>query len=237
MIGDGSKRRAPRIVTGGRCGPWAHAHAAIVDPSRRRWATALFKAALPAVEHFLSPRAWAFSLLGLDAYCALVVGDLAAGRMRDLLTDRLAAAFAATESKDWFWFEDVLAYDNARLAQALLVTGAALKKPPLVKIGFASLRWLMALQTTPDVSIHDPSAQRASAWSKGSTSVRSTAHRGSRSDFSMPCGMEARQRRRVDSWSNACIGLVSGRQRPSSLSLIEPNGGGSWMRARPRSSK
>jgi hypothetical protein len=120
------------------------------DGSRRNWAVALFKAALPAVEHFLSPRAWAFSLLGLDAYCALVVGDLAAGRMRELLVDRLAAAFEATESKDWCWFEDVLAYDNARLAQALLVTATALKRPPLVKIGIASLRWLMALQTTPD---------------------------------------------------------------------------------------
>lgn len=120
------------------------------DASRRRWAAALFKAALPAVEHFLSPRAWAFTLLGLDAYCALVVGDLAAGRMRELLAVRLAAAFETTEGKDWCWFEDVLAYDNARLAQALLVTGTALKKPPLVKIGVASLRWLMALQTTPD---------------------------------------------------------------------------------------
>ena len=120
------------------------------DPSRRRWAAALFKTALPAVEHFQSPRAWAFTLLGLDAYCALVVGDLAASRMRELLVDRLVAAFQATETKDWCWFEDVLAYDNARLAQALLVTGAALKKPPLVRIGLASLRWLMALQTTPD---------------------------------------------------------------------------------------
>ena len=40
------------------------------DPSRRKWAAALFKTALPAVEHFRSPRAWAFTLLGLDAYCA-----------------------------------------------------------------------------------------------------------------------------------------------------------------------
>ena len=120
------------------------------DPSRRRWAAALFKTALPAVEQFRSPRAWAFTLLGLDAYCALVVGDLAAGRMREVLVDRLAAAFHATESKDWCWFEDVLAYDNARLSQAMLVTGAALKRAPLVEIGLASLRWLMALQTTPD---------------------------------------------------------------------------------------
>ena len=31
-----------------------------------------------------------------------------------------------------------------------LLTGAALKRPQLVKVGLTSLRWLMALQTTPD---------------------------------------------------------------------------------------
>jgi glycosyltransferase involved in cell wall biosynthesis len=120
------------------------------DPSRRNWAAALFKTALPAVESFESPRAWAFTLLGLDAYCALVVGDLAAGRMRELLADKLISAFYATETKDWHWFEDVLAYDNARLPHALLLTGEALKRPQFVKVGLASLRWLMTLQTTPD---------------------------------------------------------------------------------------
>ena len=120
------------------------------DPSRRKWAVALFKTALPATEHFRSPRAWAFTLLGLDAYCAVVVGDLTASRLRELFADRLVSAFHATETKDWLWFEDVLAYDNARLPQALLLTGAALKRPQLVKVGLTSLRWLMAQQTTPD---------------------------------------------------------------------------------------
>jgi len=122
------------------------------DPSRRKWAVALFKTALPATEHFQSPRAWAFTLLGLDAYCAVVVGDLTASRLRELFADRLLCAFDVTKSKDWPWFEDVLAYDNARLPQALLLTGAALKRPRFVKVGLTSLRWLMALQTTPDGS-------------------------------------------------------------------------------------
>jgi len=120
------------------------------DPSRRRWAAALFKTALPTTDEFQSPRAWAFTLLGLDAYCAVVVEDLTASRIRESCAGRLASAFHATATKDWPWFEDVLAYDNARLPQALLLTGAALKKPPLVKIGLTSLRWLMALQTTTD---------------------------------------------------------------------------------------
>ena len=66
------------------------------DPSRRRWATALFKTALPAVEEFRSPRAWAFTLLGLDAYCALVVGDLAAAAFENFWPRKLVLAFEAT---------------------------------------------------------------------------------------------------------------------------------------------
>ena len=129
---------------------WALAECARsdTDPSRRRWAAALFKTALPVVEGFSSPRAWAFSLLGLDAYCALQAGDVSAYAMRKLLADRLMALFLASQRKDWLWFEDVLAYDNARLPQALIQTGLATHTPAYVEVGLRSLRWLMSLQTT-----------------------------------------------------------------------------------------
>jgi hypothetical protein len=55
---------------------------------------------------------------------------------------------AATESKDWIWFEDLLAYDNARLPQALIQTGLTTHTPAYVEVGLRSLRWLNALQTT-----------------------------------------------------------------------------------------
>jgi glycosyltransferase involved in cell wall biosynthesis len=129
---------------------WALAECARndTDPSRRKWAAALFKTALAIVEGFSSPRAWAFTLLGLDTYCALEVGDASASRMRKLLADRLMALFFASQRKDWLWFEDVLAYDNARLSQALIQTGLATHTPRYVEIGLQSLRWLMSLQTT-----------------------------------------------------------------------------------------
>ena len=129
---------------------WALAECACkdTDPSRRRWAATLFKTALPAVEEFSSPRAWAFSLLGLDAYCTLVGGDVHANRLRGLLAGRLMSLFSATETKDWVWFEDLLAYDNARLPQALIQTGLTTDTPPYVDVGLRSLRWLMSLQTT-----------------------------------------------------------------------------------------
>jgi glycosyltransferase involved in cell wall biosynthesis len=128
---------------------WALAECARedTDPSRRRWAAALFKTALPAVEDFSSPRAWAFSLLGLDAYCTVVGGDLLANRLRKLLADRLMSVFAATETEDWIWFEDLLAYDNARIPQALIQTGLTTQTRPYVEVGLRSLRWLMEQQT------------------------------------------------------------------------------------------
>jgi hypothetical protein len=117
------------------------------DPSRRAWAAALFQTALPIAEEFSSPRAWAFSLLGLDAYCTPFGGDAPANRIRTLLADRLLSLFSASETKDWTWFEDLLAYDNARLPQALIQTGLATRTPRYVEVGLRSLRWLMSLQT------------------------------------------------------------------------------------------
>ena len=129
---------------------WALAECAgrDADPSRRRWAAALFKTALPVVEEFSSPRAWAFSLLGLDAYCIQVAGDVLANRLRRLLADRLMALFSATATKDWLWFEDTLAYDNARLCQALIQTGLTTHTASYIDVGLRSLRWLNSLQTT-----------------------------------------------------------------------------------------
>jgi glycosyltransferase involved in cell wall biosynthesis len=127
-------------------GECAHSDA---SPSRRSWAASLFAEALPTVEAFLSPRAWAFTLLGLDAYCAAVAKDSFAGRFRHLLADRLIFMMRAVETKDWVWFEDVLAYDNARLPQSLIVTGISTGAPAYVDAGLRSLRWLMTIQKAP----------------------------------------------------------------------------------------
>jgi glycosyltransferase involved in cell wall biosynthesis len=127
---------------------WALAECARrdTDASRRSWAAALFKTALPIVAEFTSPRAWAFSLLGLDAYCGLAIRDPLGDDMRRLLADKLMSLFVATATKDWPWFEDLLAYDNARLPQALIQTGLTTRTLSYVDVGIRSLRWLMSLQ-------------------------------------------------------------------------------------------
>ena len=117
--------------------------------SRRRWAEALFAEALPAIKDFRSPRAWAFTLLGLDAYHAAAPKDFHASSIRNLLADRLMSILSLTETEDWIWFEEGLAYDNARLPQALIVTGISMGVTEYIEAGLRSLRWLMTLQTAP----------------------------------------------------------------------------------------
>lgn len=119
------------------------------DRSRRNWAKALFKAALPTVEAFTSPRAWAFTLLALDAYCPSAADDVSANRLRAVLADRLMTALAVKRAGGWVWFEDVLAYDNARLPQALIQTAATTGNTRYAVAGLRSLRWLMSQQTAP----------------------------------------------------------------------------------------
>jgi len=129
---------------------WALGECARSDsrPSRQRWAASLFAEALPSVEHFHSPRSWAFTLLGLDGYCAAVAEDLRARELQRLLADRLMYILSSVETTDWVWFEDGLAYDNARLPQALIATGVSTGAAAYVAAGLRSLRWLMALQTS-----------------------------------------------------------------------------------------
>jgi hypothetical protein len=128
---------------------WALGECACSDisPSRRLWAANLFDEALPSAEEFQSPRAWAFSLLGLRAYCSVVPGNEFAARLRDVLANRLISILASVETEEWVWFEEGLAYDNARLPQALLLTGIATGTPAYTMAGLRSLRWLVTQQT------------------------------------------------------------------------------------------
>jgi hypothetical protein len=59
------------------------------------------------------------------------------------------ACLMAVETPDWGWFEAGLAYDNARLPQALMLTGMATQTAAHIDAGLRSLRWLMTRQTAP----------------------------------------------------------------------------------------
>jgi glycosyltransferase involved in cell wall biosynthesis len=119
------------------------------DRVRAQWARALFAEALATVEGFTSPRAWAFTLLGLHHYCPVCPQDRAAERLRRVLAERLEGLLRACEDPGWVWFEDRLSYDNTRICEALIVTGGSIGAPALTEAGLRSLRWLLEIQTAP----------------------------------------------------------------------------------------
>jgi glycosyltransferase involved in cell wall biosynthesis len=130
---------------------WALGECALHDSdrSRRRWAMELFARASPVVAQFHSPRAWAFTLIGLDAFCRAVPADKAAQNLRTTLSKRLTHLEHLVSTDSRHWFENGLSYENARLPQALITTGVAMQDPHILDVGLRSLRWLMTQQTAP----------------------------------------------------------------------------------------
>ena len=106
----------------------------------------LFALALPAVTEFTSPRAWAFGLIGIHEYLRRLKGDSVVTQTLDMLTSRLLELFERTAQPDWRWFEDELAYDNAKLAHALILSGRGTDKTTVLERGLEALRWLTELQ-------------------------------------------------------------------------------------------
>src|SRR5438045_506715 len=106
----------------------------------------LFESSLPAAVEFSSPRAWAYSLLGIQEYLTSYPGDRDAQKLQFALSRRLLEMYESIRSPDWKWFEDVLAYGNARLPQAMLLVGSACSDERMISGGLESLDWLLTQQ-------------------------------------------------------------------------------------------
>ena len=109
----------------------------------------LFEFSLPAAVEFHSPRACAYTLLGIQEYLHSYPGDRDAQRVRFALARRLLDMYESVRRPDWKWFESVVAYGNARLPQALLLVGSACADDRMVSAGLEALDWLMETQRCP----------------------------------------------------------------------------------------
>ena len=134
----------------------AHAATAPWPGDVPRWAATLSCEAwrapsLPLAHR--SPRAWAASLVAADALCG--ASDDCSGVLREardhaaaaapVLARRMVERFHAAARPDWPWWEEALAYDNARLCEGALA--GARWEPALEEMGLASLRWLAGVQS------------------------------------------------------------------------------------------
>jgi glycosyltransferase involved in cell wall biosynthesis len=116
------------------------------DQGLRSAAGRLFESSLPAALEFHSPRAAAYTLLGIQEYLGAFSGDRDAQRSRSILSRRLVEMYESIRRPDWKWFENVVAYGNARLPQALLVVGSACEDDHMIADGLEALEWLMGEQ-------------------------------------------------------------------------------------------
>jgi glycosyltransferase involved in cell wall biosynthesis len=110
-------------------------------------ANALFVKALPAALNFTAPRAWAFTLLGIDEYLNRFGEDRGVQQARDELAGRLMRLYETSSTEDWPWFEERLTYDNATLPRALLLSGHRMRRAGYVEAALTALTWLSGVQT------------------------------------------------------------------------------------------
>ncbi len=120
------------------------------QPGTQSLSRELFHAALPAVERFTSPRSWAYALLGIDAYLGAFQGDRNVESFRRVLSHRLRDLFRAASRPEWPWFEDSVTYCNARLSQALIVSGCRMEDGEMLTAGLRSLEWLTSIQRSDE---------------------------------------------------------------------------------------
>lgn len=118
--------------------------------SIRNMAMRLFLESLPAVEHFTSPRAWGYTVLGLQAYLSIYEGDISARKIRDDLALKIYELFKNNVSEDWHWCEGTATYANGILAHALIVAGKSMSNQEMHETGIKALEWLLKVQTAPD---------------------------------------------------------------------------------------
>jgi glycosyltransferase involved in cell wall biosynthesis len=117
------------------------------NPGHLAMSTTLFNKALRAAENFHSPRAIAFSLVGMHAYLDKFSGDSDVRRVRKVLADKLFDQFKNNATDAWPWLENALSYANGKLPHALLLSGHRLQRNDMIDMGLNSLKWLLAIQT------------------------------------------------------------------------------------------
>ncbi len=111
-------------------------------------AAELFEQALPVAAEFMSPRALAFTLIGIDEYLRRFSGDRRANQIRESLTAKLMQRYTDAATDEWQWFEEVVSYANAKLPHAMILNGRCMNNGTMLELGLKTLRWLIKIQTS-----------------------------------------------------------------------------------------
>lgn len=116
----------------------------------RDWASVLFDNTASIALELQAPRAHAFAMLGAAAMIEAHPGHALSRTILTRYGEELIALLDEARRPEWQWFEIVLAYDNARLPEALLRAGLVLGRHDFIQVGLETLDWIAARQTSPE---------------------------------------------------------------------------------------
>ncbi len=133
-------------------------------------ASRLFLNALPSTLEFGYPRSIAIALIGVHYYLRRFNVDTEVRRVREELARRLLKFYQENMESDWVWCDDSLTYANARVPQALIVSGQWIPDNEMIQIGLDSLRWLLEVQKGEDGQLSLVGNQ--GWWKKGGKRAR-----------------------------------------------------------------
>lgn len=113
----------------------------------RDWARMQYDRAIEPLSRMRSPRAQAFMMLGS---AEIAKTDPQAATLLARWGDALLNGRSEYSKPGWDWFEPVLAYDNARLPEALIRAGLAIGREDFIASGLETLDWLNCQQTAAE---------------------------------------------------------------------------------------
>lgn len=107
-------------------------------------AEAVFRRALPPAASLRSLRSQAYSILGFHHFLQGHRGDDAVKETLEILADSLIREWGRHATGSWRWFEDLLAYANARLPQALFLAHRHVPKPAYLDVALEATEFITA---------------------------------------------------------------------------------------------
>ena len=114
------------------------------NPNQIQKAETLLKKSLNFLEIIKSPRAVAFSIIGLYHYNKKIPKEETLTLIKKL-ADQLVKYYKENNSEDWQWFEEILTYSNSKLPESLYLAYEATKNQEYLEIAEKSLKFLTEL--------------------------------------------------------------------------------------------
>jgi hypothetical protein len=117
-----------------------------LDEEKKLLSKEVFDKALPHALNSTSPRAKAFTILGLSQYQRAYPKDQALSERMTELIKQLLKLYEQESSVDWRWFEAQLTYCNGRLPQALFEAYERIRDEYYLQVAKDSLNFILKVQ-------------------------------------------------------------------------------------------